>query len=36
MKLMKEALEKKGDMDVIDWLLLGTHYSKNAEEEVAF
>jgi hypothetical protein len=28
--------EKKGDVDVLDWLMLGMHYAKNSDEEVAF
>ena len=35
-KLMQEMLDKKGNLDVIDWLILGTHYSKAGEEEVAY
>ena len=35
-KLMHELMEEKGEISVIDWLILGTHYSKAAEEEVAF
>ena len=35
-KLMHELLEEKGEISVLDWLILGTHYSKAAEEEVAF
>ena len=33
---IKEALESKGNLDILDWVLLGKHFSKNAEEEVAF
>ncbi len=29
-------LEKKGHIDVLDWLVLAKHYSKNGEEEIAF
>ena len=35
-QLMLEMLENKGELDVIDWLVLGNHYSKSAEEEVAY
>ena len=35
-KLMHEMMVQKGEISVIDWLILGTHYSKAAEEEVAF
>ena len=36
-QLMKETLlDRRGDIDAIDWLLIGKHYSKNGEEEVAF
>lgn len=34
--LMQEMLENKGEMDAIDWLILGNHYAKAAEEEVAY
>lgn len=33
---MLEMLDNKGDLDVIDWLILGTHYAKSAEEEIAY
>lgn len=34
---MKEALlDRKGDLDSLDWLLLGKHYAKNGDEETAF
>ena len=35
-KMMHEMLDSKGEMSELDWLILGTHYSKAAEEEVAF
>ena len=36
-QLMYEVLlEKKGKIDVLDWLVLAKHYSKNGEEEIAF
>ena len=36
-KLLKELImEKKGDADVLDWVVFGKHYSKNGEEELAF
>jgi len=35
--LMNEVLcQKKGETDILDWLVLGKHYSKNGEEEIAF
>ena len=34
--LMSEVLDKNGKLDVLDWLILGVHYSKAGEEEVAF
>lgn len=33
---MLEMLENKGELDAIDWLILGNHYAKAAEEEVAY
>ena len=34
---MKEVLiEKRGNIDVIDWVTLGKHYMKNGDEEIAF
>jgi len=34
---MNEVLcQKKGEVDILDWLVLGKHYSKNGEEEIAF
>ena len=34
---MKEViLDKKGDIDALDWLCIAKHYSNNGEEEVAF
>ena len=36
-ELMKEIiLEKKGDIDALDWIVLGKHYVKNGEEQIAF
>ena len=35
-KMMHEMLESDGEMSELDWLIIGTHYSKAAEEEVAF
>ena len=29
-------LERKGDLDVLEWLCLAKHYAKNGEEETAF
>ena len=34
--LYEVLLEKKGQIDVLDWLVLAKHYSKNGEEEIAF
>ena len=35
--LMKEVLlDKKGNLDVLDWLVLAKHYGKNGEEEISF
>jgi hypothetical protein len=34
--LMLEMIENKGEIDQIDWLILGNHYAKSAEEEVAY
>ena len=35
--LMQEALMKrKGDLDVLEWLVIAKHYAKNGEEETAF
>ena len=34
--MMKEVLEKKGEIDLLDWLVLAKHYTKNGEEEIAF
>ena len=35
-RMMRDMLEKEGELDPIDWLLLGVHYSKASEEEVAY
>ena len=35
-QLMLEMLDNKGNLDVIDWLVFGNHYSKAAEEEIAY
>jgi hypothetical protein len=35
-QFMLEMLENKGELDAIDWLILGNHYAKSAEEEVAY
>ena len=29
-------LERKGDLDVLEWMVLAKHYAKNGEEETAF
>ena len=35
--LMHQALlERKGDLDVLEWLVIARHYAKNGEEETAF
>jgi hypothetical protein len=37
LKFIKEGLiDKKGELDSLDWLMLGTHNSRNNEEEIAF
>ena len=33
---MLEILDKEGELDVVDWLALGVHYSNKSEEEIAF
>lgn len=34
---MHEALlVRKGDLDVLEWLVIARHYAKNGEEETAF
>ena len=34
---MKEAiLDRKGDIDELDWLVMARHYARNGEEEQAF
>ena len=34
---MKETIiDKKGELDVLDWIVFGKHYSRNGEEETAF
>ena len=35
-KMMKEMLEDDGEMTELDWLIIGSHYAKAAEEEIAF
>ena len=27
---------KKGEVEILDWLVLAKHYTKNGEEEIAF
>ena len=35
--LMKEVrLDRKGDVDELDWLVMARHYARNGEEEQAF
>ena len=29
-------LKQKGDLDVLEWLVIAKHYAKNGEEETAF
>ena len=33
---MIDMLDKKAELDVIDWLVLGKHYSNLGEEEIAY
>ena len=34
---MKEALlDRRGDVDELDWLVMARHYARNGEEEQAF
>mmetsp|Transcript_42953 Transcript_42953/g.31365 ORF Transcript_42953/g.31365 Transcript_42953/m.31365 type:complete len:85 (-) Transcript_42953:30-284(-) len=33
---LKEMYRRKGKGDVLDWITLGMHFSKNFEEEIAF
>ena len=36
-QLMHQILiQKKGNTDVLDWLVLAKHYAKNGEEEISF
>jgi hypothetical protein len=35
--MMQEAiLDRKGDLDTIEWLVYAKHYAKNGDEETAF
>ena len=34
--LLFEMMEQKGNIDTIDWLLLGQHFARAGEEEVAY
>ena len=34
--MIRDTLESKGNIPALDWLLLGTHFTKNSEEEIAF
>ena len=35
--MIEVLLAKKGsNVDVLDWVVLGRHYTKNGEEEIAF
>ena len=35
--MIEVLLDKKGDsVDVLDWVVLGKHYTKNGEEEIAY
>ncbi|CDW79844.1 solute carrier family member 5 [Stylonychia lemnae] len=35
-KILNDSMQSDGKLDNLDWLLLGQHFSKNAEEEMAF
>ena len=35
-QMHKALLERKGDLDVLEWMVLAKHYAKNGEEETAF
>ena len=35
-QMNQAILERKGDLDVLEWLCLAKHYAKNGEEETAF
>ena len=35
-KIIRDAFLKKGELDVLGWLHLGTHYSGLMEEELSF
>jgi hypothetical protein len=29
-------IDRKGNVDILDWLVAGNHCAKNADEEIAF
>lgn len=35
-QMHQALLTRKGDLDVLEWLVLAKHYAKNGEEETAF
>ena len=34
--MLAEAIENKGNLDILDWLVLAAHYANAGEEEIAF
>ena len=37
LRFLKDAMDKdNGHLDVLDWLMSGKHYSRNADEEMAY
>ena len=36
LKMLLDGLEKEGNVDIIEWIMLGNHAAKNSEEETAF
>ena len=34
--LLQDAYDKKGKIDILDWLIIAQHFGKSQEEEVAF
>ena len=34
--MMVDMLDKKAEFDVLDWLVIGKHYSNLGEEEIAY
>ena len=35
-QMHQALLKRKGDLDVLEWLVIAKHYAKNGEEETAF